>query len=179
MIYSIKFFLVFGLTFATSAVAQTAPKPFVPLPITEPRNAAVGYALTQAQFVNTLLATCARLDESSSNRAKLTWSNWQDRNWPHVEAARGWLQYVRAVVSSRQGQEAGASWQSKIISEVGANARSTLLDVLPNGEPQAAACDKWQQLVSEPRIDLRASKEFGPDLDDILAFHRAVLERAR
>ena len=173
-----KLSLVLGLTLATAAAAQTPPEPFVPLPITEPRNAAVGYALTQAQFVNTLLGTCARVDESTSTRAKLTWSNWQDRNWPHVEAARGWLQYVRAMVSSRQGQEAGAAIQSKVIAEVGANARSTLLDVLPGGEPQAAVCDKWLQLASDPRIDLRASKEFGRDLDDILAFHRAVLERA-
>ena len=170
--------LLLGLALATAAFAQTPVEPFLPLPITEPRNAAVGYALTQAQFVNTMLGTCARLDEATSSRAKLIWSNWQDRNWPYVEAARGWLQYSQAVVSSRQGQEAGAAVQSKVISEVGANARLTLLDILPGGEPQAAACEKWLHLTNDTRIDLRASKEFGRDLDDILAFHRAVLERA-
>lgn len=175
---SIKLSLVFGVALAAAAVAQTPPESFVPLPITEPRNAAVGYALTHAQFVNSLLGTCARLDESTSTRAKLTWASWQSRNWPHVEAARGWLQYVRAIASSQQGQEAGAAIQSKVLSEMSTNARLALLDVLPGGEPQVAACDKWLQLVSDPRIDLRASKEFGHDLEHILAFHRAVLDRA-
>lgn len=171
--------ILYTLLFTTAASGQAPSEPFVPLSITESRNAAVGYALTNAQFVNTLLGTCARLDADTSARAKLAWSNWQGRNWPHVEAARGWLQYVRATVSSRQGQETGAVLQSEVISEVGANARATLFDVLPGGEPQVAACDRWLQLANDSRLDLRSSKDFGHDLDDILAFHRAVLEHAQ
>lgn len=171
------FMAAFVLTFESYAQAQSDS--FIPLAVTEPRNAAVGFALTQAQFVNTLLGTCARLDEGMSESSKLTWSNWQARNWSHVEAARGWLQYVRALISSKNGQEAGASFQSKTIAEIGANARTTLLDIFPGGEPQAAACNQWLGLLSDPRIDLRASKEFGRDLDDILAFHRAVTEHAK
>jgi hypothetical protein len=167
-----------AISAATNSHAQTPAEPLKPLPVTEERNAAVGFALAQMQFVSSLLSACSRLDETAADGSKLAWSDWLRRNSAYLEGARGWVLYVRALATARSGPQAGAALQAKIADDVSVSAKASLLEILPGGEPQAVACEKWLKLVADPRMDVRASKEFGAELEAIRAFHQAVLQRA-
>lgn len=163
----------------TSSVhAQDETAPFQPLPITEARNAAVGFALTQAAFAANIIATCKQSPNKYAKDPETVLNDWRERNGQYVDAGYGWIMYVKAVIRTRQGQAAAESFKSQALNEFATTGAATSKDMFSKGDHESVVCEKWLGLLSDERIDLPASAEFGGDLKDILAFHRAVLEKS-
>jgi len=160
---------------AHSQAAATA----APLAVTEERNSAAVYALSEAQFMSSILITCAKLDASAEGRSRAAWDAWRSRNWPYVDASMGWVEYLRAAVATRQGQEAASIIEPTILANVNSNALKQLNAFLPDGKPEAEVCNRWIELASDPVSDVRNQRQFGGELEAILAFHRALIERAQ
>lgn len=164
---------------AATASAQDSPAPLKPLPVTEPRNAAVGFALTQAAFTANMIAACNQLPEKGIQDPNTVFAGWRQRNGPYVEAAQGWILYVTGLIRGSKGPEAAQTFQQKTLNEFTTSAKTTANSMFLKGDPKPVVCDKWMRFLSDPRIDLVASAEFGGDLRDIFAFHKAVLETGR
>ncbi|MBU1566175.1 MAG: sel1 repeat family protein [Proteobacteria bacterium] len=171
--------LLFFCSFVITAIGEDTPAPIKPLTVTEARNAAVGFALTQATFTDNMIAACSQLSSKGKQDPEIVLSGWRQRNGPYVEAAHGWILYVTGIIRGSQGQEAAETFQSNTLNEFKTMARATADDMFSRGDAKSVVCEKWMLFLSDPRIDLVASTEFGADLRDILTFHRAVLEAAR
>jgi hypothetical protein len=162
----------------TSLHAQDEFAPFEPLPVTEARNAAVGFALTQAAFAANIIATCKQSPNKYAKDPETVLNGWRNRNGEYVEAGYGWIMYVKALINVRQGQQAAESFKSQMLKEFATTGAATSKDMFSKGDPESVVCEKWLGFLSDERIDLPASAEFGNDLKDILTFHRAVLEKS-
>jgi hypothetical protein len=158
--------------------AQESPAPLKPLAVTEPRNAAVGFALTQTAFTVNMVGACKQMPEKTSQDPDAVLVAWRQRNGSIVDASQGWILYVRSLIVAQQGQEAGEAFTSKTLAEFATNGASTANSMFSKGDTKSVVCEKWLRFLSDPRIDLSASAEFGRDLNDILAFHTTVVAGA-
>lgn len=144
-----------------------------PLEITEPRNAAVGYALTQASFVDRALAACAGVpglaEASRSVRVR-----WEARNRPYVEAAGGWLLYGASMMRVEAGDAAARGFVDDTRALFDREAAAALDTVLPQGAPADSRCSALLRRFDDGSQDIARESEFRRDLEDIRAFHEAV-----
>ena len=161
---------------AITAIAQDSPAPLKPLPVTESRNAAVGFALTQTIFTADMIAACSQLPAKGIQDLDSVSAGWRQRNGSYIDAAYGWIYYVKGIIRRSQGDEAAETFEAMTLNEFKTNARATADEMFSKGDPASVVCEKWMRFLSDSRIDLVASTKFGADLRDILAFHSAMLE---
>lgn len=147
-----------------------------PLPITESRNAAVGFALTQTALVVDVINRCKEVPGLSKNPVEV-FSRWQQRNGPYFEGAKGWVMYVASSIKAKQGQEKADDFTKTIVNQARQSAEMTTKKFFSGKEPPPEVCDKWLGILSSQQSDILASQEFRGDLQDILKFHKSVLSR--
>jgi hypothetical protein len=91
-----KFFHMFpAIAFLVPLVAAAQ---VASLPVTEQRNAAVGFALTSSISTQRMLKSCAAVPDTSARFADAQ-SRWATRNKPYVDAADGWMSYVKSIIA--------------------------------------------------------------------------------
>jgi len=88
-----------------SLVAQAHAGPPKPLDITEQRNEAVGFAITQAVAVNDVRLACEGVLDAGT-RFPDAERRWLKRNGSYLDAARGWMAYVKVTIAEQEGSVA-------------------------------------------------------------------------
>lgn len=162
---------------ASTALPALAEEPPKPLSITNERNAASGFALTQAGFYSRLVSNCKRLPERGKVDPDEAITSWRKRNGEMLEAAQGWFLYVKGVIARRENAEAANTFEHKTVGDLSKQADDMLKQAFGRPEPKAQICDSWMRALDDPRIDLTASKDYGQPLTEILAFHRLVVRQ--
>ena len=90
---------MFLATLLAAAQASTAP---ATLEVTEPRNAAVGFALTTSLGVERMARACSAVPDVAP-RFEAASQAWLARNKPYADAAHGWLEHVKGLIAADQG----------------------------------------------------------------------------
>lgn len=157
------------LAFAT--VAQAGPPEL--LEITESRNAAVGYAVTQALTIHELTRACARVPTAAGKIADAE-HEWLVRNQDYFEAARGWLEYVKHMVATQEGTEAADAFKARTRDGFRRTAAKLVAKEIAQLPPDEARCSKWADLIYSGQGDLDQELKYLAALKEILAFHRSV-----
>lgn len=175
--------LILGIAAASayvaSAGAQAKPAGKPAFEITERRNEAAWFALTHALVIEKLLTTCAGVKDTLPQDPERILKSWNERNWERLEAAHGYLFYVRAAMAGKQGKEAGEAFYRRMTDEFEQQSANALSDVLAQQGPTAASCAKWTAMVVEGKADLNWKPQYIPVLDEILAFHRNVVGKPK
>lgn len=148
-----------------------------PLPISDSRNAAVGFALTQTALVVDVINRCKEVPAGLSKNPVEVFSRWQQRNGTYFEAAKGWLMYVASSIKAKEGQEKADQFTKAVVSQARQSAEMTAKKIFSGKEPSQEVCEKWFGILLSPQSDILASKEFSGDLQEILEFHKSVLSR--
>lgn len=166
--------LLLPLFFAGTALAQGGGKEDVPLVATVERNAAAGFALTQAAYAEKMVVACQPVMKKAGLNANDALEGWRVRNAAYVQAAHGWLLYVKTWVGSTKGDEAGTSFQKRTLTALEDAAEAMKKDAFAKDRSQEAVCGARLADLSDSRLDVYASKQHGQSLEEILAFHRKV-----
>lgn len=153
-----------------------------PFAITEERNAAVGFALTQSLVTTGIANNCASLNDSALQDPGKVPSGWKQRNGMYVEASLGYLHYAATLIGSRKGQEEGKAFYRNAQSEIQKQAGLSLQDLFGARPPTIKKCEKLLGLMAEERMDLKTVDAIGNDnfmraLGEILEFHTWVMDR--
>lgn len=156
-----------GAVHATAAPA--------PLPITEARNAAAGYAISHHRFIEKLAAACRALPAPVPALADSALAGWRERNGETVRAAEAWALYTMAMIGNQEGDEAARAFHADTSRTLEAGAESKLRMVLGNRDADAAACGRWLGLVDERELEMSLEAEFQRELAEIVTFYRDVL----
>ena len=143
--------------------------------ITDARNEAVGFAITHSLVVERLLKACAAFKDALPRDMDRVLQNWTERNWERLEAAHGYLFYVREMTSGRAGSDEAEAWYRKTLDGIEQRATDALADVFTQRGPTAASCAKWSTTIAQTRADLDWRPQYVQLLDEIVAFHRSVL----
>jgi hypothetical protein len=162
-----------------AALAQD--KPFA---ITEQRNAAVGFALAAQLIAVNVARNCAQLRDATLPDTARIEAGWIRRNGTYVEAAVAYLQYASNLVASRRGKEAGQAYYRKAQEEIQQQAGLGLRELFGAQKPDRTHCEKLLPIVASGAMDLtpmdaRANEGFLPTLDELVVFHRSMIERTR
>lgn len=172
----IKLFIcTFCILFSASLQAENSlQNPELP-PITDQRNAAVGYVFTYTAVIVAVSNTCKMVPRLSKNPND-TFLSWHLRNGQYFEAAKGWLQYVSSRIKVSQGEKLADEFRSRVIGEAAQTGNSTVKGFFSK-DPPAEVCEKWMSLLTSTESDLINNRsEFNNELEDIAKFYKAVTE---
>jgi hypothetical protein len=150
-----------------AAIGQVAP-----IAVTEQRNAAVGYALAASAATERMLKSCAAVPEAAAQFAE-TQSQWGLRNKPYVDAANGWMSYVKSIISKQKSSEVAEAFIANTYGIFSDQASMLAAELLPGSPPTAASCKKWADVFDSKKFDLEQNAEFSQDLKDIRTFFGA------
>ena len=169
-----------AVAFAQSPSAQSSPVPYaLAFEITAERGEAAGFAITHSLVVEKLLGACDALRQTLPQDPAEVLKAWSERNWERLEAAYGYLFYVREITGGRQGRAAGEAFYRNAIDEYEKRSAAGLSEVFARMEPNTVTCAKWEADLSEGRADLDWKPQYTPVLDEIVAFHRSVVGKAK
>ena len=153
------------------AKAEALPDP---LPITEPRNAAAGYAITRDISMYVLQQRCAALGGELEGRFARAYGDWQRANRPAVDAAYFWTQFVGTMLSSEAGEDAGRRFVADTSRALETQGRQTV-DILFDGhDVDVANCEKLLPLYEHPEFAADAHPEFKPLLAEMADMHERL-----
>ena len=171
--------LAIGVSTAACAQSSPAPPNALAFPITKERHEAVGFAITHSLVIEKLLNTCATIKQTLPEDPEEALKAWAERNGERLEAAYGFLFYVRAITTSRQGKEAGEAFYKGTTEEYEKRAAAGLSEVFTLMVPNTATCAKWVKDIATRKADLDWKPQYTPVLDEIVAFHRSVMGKAK
>ena len=164
-----------GLLLSSSLYAGNPTQIPEPLPITEQRNAAVGYALSFSSVVVNVTNKCKMIPALSKSPID-AFTSWHLRNKQYFEAAQGWVHYVGTQVKAIRGQAAAVEFESRIVGDAAQTGESTVKGFFSR-TPPSEVCERWIGLLFNSQSDLINDKsEFNNELQDIVKFHKAVTE---
>jgi hypothetical protein len=152
-----------GLLASPRPAAQEQPSDAV----TEPRFAAVSFALTMDLVAAALSSTCAEAGAELSQKAEDAHASWKVRNGQLVDSAHQYLLFVSSTVAAQQGEEAGRAFYAAQRARFVADAQTALTDTYPGGDIDAAVCDKVLSNLGGGAMDLEAKPEFFKALVEI------------
>lgn len=139
-----------------------------PLDITENRNAAAAFALTNA-FI--LLAVNENCHDDFDNDHK----SWVNRNKEYLDAAKGWMLYVKSMISITKNEDAAKKFYYKTIEEMKNTARKGIeQSVIRNGKQKL--CENFKRVVESRKFDFAVIPMFQGELKEIKMFHSAMME---
>lgn len=152
-----------GLLASPHAATQEEPSDAV----TEARYAAVSFALTMDLVAAALASTCAKAGPELSQKAEEAHASWKARNRQLMDSAHQYLLFLRASVASQQGEEAGRAFYEAQRARFVADAQTALTETYPDGDIDAATCEKTLSNLGEGGMDLQAKPEFFKALMEI------------
>lgn len=161
--------VVIGMLVATgSNLAAAAP---VSGPnITEPRNAATGFAITSWMIaVDALGNHCSKLGSPSDVQFADALKAWQGRNAPYVNAALEYMADIEDFVQAKQGEAARAGFRDNRNAEFAASTRKAEAVWFPDHSVDEASCRRMANRYADGSLDLDRSSEFFPILQTLKA----------
>lgn len=178
-----------ALTLTGVLVSQLSPADDVvgtkePFALTEQRNAAVGFALAGGLLATNAARNCGLLKDNVLPDAGKVESGWKQRNGAYIDASLGYLYYASSLINARKGKEAGQAFYKNAQTEIQQQAGLSLKNLFKSQPPDRENCGKLLGLISAGEMDLKKMDSMGKDnfigtLDEILAFHKSVVERSK
>lgn len=157
---------MFLATLLAAAQASTAP---ATLEVTEPRNAAVGFALTTSLGVERMARACSAVPDVAP-RFEAASQAWLARNKPYADAAHGWLEHVKGLIAADQGAGVAEAFIANTHGVLSDEASMLAAQALPGSPPSGADCLRWADILDGRRFDMERSEAFSADLRDVRAF---------
>ncbi len=146
-----------------------------PSAISERRNAASSYVLTQKVFALSLAKQC-RFDPEKkvdlSSRAQAALESWERRNRARVDAASRYFDDYISVVARREGLRKGDERRSKLTAQYTATGTRAALSTIEQ-EGGRAHCPDLLDGLAGGGFDI-ASMEFDTTLDELVARYGAA-----
>ncbi|MEO8811011.1 MAG: hypothetical protein ABI386_12280 [Rhodanobacter sp.] len=156
--------LVGARVHGTEAAPASAPN------ITEPRNAATGFAITLWMVqIDALGDHCAKLGGPSDAEFMHVLKAWQHRNAPYVNAALEYMADIEDFIAARRGEAAQKEFRAARKAEFVASTRKTEAVWFPEGMTDEASCRHMAAFVSNGSLDLDQNTEFFPILQTLKA----------
>jgi hypothetical protein len=139
-----------------------------PSDVTERRNAAASYVLTQRAFALALAKQC-RVGPASSvdltSRARIALESWEQRNRVRLDAASRYFEDYLAVVARREGRRKAIDRRGALTGQhTASGARAAQASVERAGG--RAGCPDLLESLGSGEFDI-ASAEFDPVLDEL------------
>jgi hypothetical protein len=151
-----------------------------PSAISERRNAAASYVLTQRAFALTLAKQC-RFDPVSSvdlsSRAQAALEGWEQRNRARLDAGLLYFEDYFAVVARREGRDKAAGRRSDLTKQYTASGARAAQAAIEQAGGRGSCADLLQAL-RRGEFDI-ASAEFDATLDELAARYSAPSGSAR
>jgi hypothetical protein len=166
---NLRFALIFT---AALAVLATHASASTPLQVTEQRNAAVGFALTGYVALERMEKSCSIVPEASSPFSDAR-RQWISRNKSYVDAANGWMDYVKSLITQEKGSQVAEAFISNTYNVFSDQASMLAAESLPGSPPLAADCIKWVGILNSKQFDFDKNPEFSLDLKEIRAFYES------
>lgn len=162
--------MVAAIAVLTAAnIAQAAAPANVP-DITEPRNAATGFAITLwMTHIDALGDHCARLGSPSDGEFMQVLSAWQRRNTPYVNAALEYMADIEDFISSTRGEPARRDFRAARKAEFVDSTRKSEAVWFPDGHIDEASCRHLAAFVASGSLDVDQNAEFFPILQQLKA----------
>jgi hypothetical protein len=158
--------LAFGLSACASGPS--------PSEVSERRNAASSYVLTQKVFALSLAKQC-RFDPDTkvdlSSRAQAALEGWERRNRARVDAASRYFEDYLSVVARREGLRKGEERRGKLTAQYTASGARAAQSTIEQ-EGGRARCPDLLEALAGGDFDI-ASMEFDATLDELVARYGA------
>ena len=138
--------------------------------ITEPRNAATGFAITLWMTqVDALGQHCARLGEPARLEFAPVLEAWQHRNAPYVNAALEYLADIEDYISATRGEAARKEFRAARSAEFAGATRESEAVWFPDGRIDEESCRRLANQMASGSLDLDRNAEFFPILQGLSA----------
>jgi len=156
-----------GLLFAQVA---TASEPSNAPNITEPRNAAAGFAITLWMVnVDALGDHCSKLASPMSGQFLGALKAWQERNAPYVNAALEYMADIEDYIKATQGEAVRKQFRADRKAEFVASAQKAELVWFPDRKLNEVSCLRMARHAEDGSMDLDQNAEFFPILQAMKA----------
>ncbi len=169
--YQVLLRAVAAITALTAAtIQQVSAAPADAPNITEPRNAATGFAITLWMTqVDALRDRCAKLGSPSDGEFRQALTDWQRRNAPYVNAALEYMAATEDFISAAQGETARKEFRAARAAEFAAATRKSEAVWFPDGRIDEASCRQMANFVANGSLDVNQNAEFFPILQTMKA----------
>jgi hypothetical protein len=144
--------LCFSLLFSSGGLADEAKKLIERMPVTDARNNAAEYAMTQGLIHSKIAEKCQKLPEPTKTNAKSALAEWRDRNQYLVTPTFFWVNYVAAT--NLQGQE----YVYQTLTSFDEHAKQVVKTAMPSRKPDVSVCNEWLAKFSDASLDLKNSE---------------------
>lgn len=136
--------------------------------ITEPRNAAAGFAVTSWMTIVDALGThCSKLQGEVGKQSMDALLVWQGRNMLYVDAAFNYMADIEDRILAQQGESARQRFRNDRKAEFSGSARDAQAAWFPDGAVDDSSCLKFATHVGNGSLDLRRHEEFYPLLQEV------------
>lgn len=144
--------LCFGLLFSSGGLTDEAKQLIERIAVTDARNNAAEYAMTQGLIHSKIAAKCQKLPEPIKTNAKNALVEWRDRNQYLVTPTFFWVNYVAAT--NLQGQE----YVYQTLTSFDTKAEHVVKTAMPGRKAEASVCTEWLAKFSDVSLDLKNSE---------------------
>lgn len=140
------------------------------LDVTEPRNAAAGFAITSYMTYADALGThCSKLEGEAGPKSVAALSSWRQRNLPYLDAALSYVVTIEDRVLAQQGEEARRRFREERKAEFLKATHKTEAVWFPDRLIDDTSCLKLASHVDDGSLDFAKHEEFFPSLQELKA----------
>jgi len=158
-----RIYIFFIGVFFSSVAATDEVKPIERIPITDARNNAVEYAMTQALIHSKIAEKCQKLPEPVKTNAKSALVEWRRRNQYLVTPSFFWINYV--AKENPQNQD----YVYLAMTSFDVKAKNVVKAAMPDRKPDTSTCNEWLVKFLDASLDLKQS-EHATSLQEILEY---------
>lgn len=149
---------------------ESITQPYERMLITEPRNAAAGFAITSWMiYVDSLGTLCAKLDGPTGEDALHALSSWKKRDAPYVDASLTYIAQIEEQLLASQGEDARKQFRDQRKAEFANAAREAQVEWFPEGKATEHDCKNLATHAAQGDVDLDKHAEFFSTLQAIKA----------
>lgn len=155
---------------APAATKSAIPNGSGELHITEPRNAAAGFAITSwMTHVDTVKQHCARLPEPAAERSRTALAGWLERNGAYADAAFTYMSRTAGMLAAQHGDAAGQKFLDDRKEEAASATRQAQAVYFPEAVVTERGCLRLAAALASGLLDFEGQAEFFPLLQELKA----------
>ena len=163
-------FLAATTIFLTAPCHPALSAPLKGVHVTEPRNAAAGFAIVLWMAnVDALEVHCSKLNDESGQQSMSAIGLWKKRNATYENAVLEYMVRIEEWISSKHGEQARQDFRNERKTEFVKSARDTEAVWFPDGKIDERSCLRLASYVANGSLDIDQAKEFLPTILEITA----------
>lgn len=156
------------LAAAMQASPLATPPAATDVQITEPRNAAAGFAVVMwMSHVDTIGSHCSKLPGKTAATSADALAAWQQRNSPYVNAALKYMARIEDMLGATHGEAARQQFRDDRKREFVSATHQAQSVWFPDAMVTDAGCLKLAAALDSGELDLRRQAEFFPILQQL------------